>query len=226
MIPFYRTLTLSEISRASPETKVSWKNFQANELIFEPSSTHLSFATRSHANIERCLTIGRCQAVTGEFRNALALYARSLDLSSSALSIKSTATPKANDGPPKLDIASEDLQGFHHHIDGMVSQYRAVVELKNLMSQQKASTTDIYRPPIVERLREYPIEDVDLMKLVNFPPKLQPIPVKPLFLDVAWNYIDYPGRATSKVNGTPEVPKTAPQEEKEPAKKGWFGFGR
>jgi signal recognition particle subunit SRP68 len=147
-------------------------------------------------------------------------------LSSSALSTKSTATTEANDGPPKLDIASEDLQGFHHHIDGMVSQYRALVELKNLMNQQKASTTDIYRPPIVERLEEYPVEDVDLTKLVNFPPRLQPIPVKPLFFDLAWNYIDYPGRATSKVNGAPATPKSAAEEKKEPAKKGWFGFGR
>jgi signal recognition particle subunit SRP68 len=147
-------------------------------------------------------------------------------LSNSALSIISTATLKANDGPPKLDIASEDLQGFHHHIDGMVSRYRALVELKTLISQQKDSATAIYRPPIVERLREYPIEDVDLTKLVNFPPKLQPIPVKPLFLDLAWNYIDYPGHATSRANGGPEAPKTAAQEKKEPAKKGWFGFRR
>lgn len=178
-----------------------------------------------HANFQRCLTIGRCHAVTGEFKNALALYARSLDLSSSSLSIKSVATTRANDGPPKLDIDSKDLQGFHHHIDGMVSQYRALVELQNLMNQQKASTEGIYRPPIIERLEEYPMEDVDLTNLVNFPPKLQPIPVKPLFFDLAWNYIDYPGRATSTVNGAPAAPETAAVE-KEPAKKGWFGFVR
>lgn len=94
------------------------------------------------------------------------------------------------------------------------------------MDQQKAAAKDIHVPPLVERLGEYPVEDVDLTRLVNFPPNLQPIPVKPLFFDLAWNYIDYPGRGTAGVNGAPAPPKSAVEEKKEPAKKGWFGFGR
>ena len=55
---------------------------------------------------------------------------------------------------------------------------------------------------------------------------MEPIPVKPLFLDVAFNYIEYPGQ-TRKVNEkavngvVAEAAKVG--EEK---KKGWFGFGR
>jgi signal recognition particle subunit SRP68 len=50
--------------------------------------------------------------------------------------------------------------------------------------------------------------------------------VKPLFLDVAWNYIEYPGRSRKS-----QEPVPAKQEEKveeaKPAKKGgWFSFGR
>lgn len=161
----------------------------------------------------------------GEFRNALALYSRSLELTNSVLSTQAINETEASDSLSKLDVTSKDLQRFHGLIEGTVSQYRALVELKDLMDQQKASAKDIYVPPLVERLGEYPAEDIDLMKLVNFPPKLQPIPVKPLFFDLAWNYIDYPGRGTSGVNGTPAVPKTA-EVKKEPAKKGWFGFGR
>ena len=134
----------------------------------------------------------------------------------------SAATDEANEGPAKLDISPKTLQGFHQYVSGTVTQYRALVELKNLMDEQKASTKDIYTPPLVERLGEYPVEDVDLTKLVNFPPKLQTIPVKPLFLDLAWNYIDYP----RDVSGTPEAPKTTAEEKKEPAKKSWFSFGR
>lgn len=53
-----------------------------------------------------------------------------------------------------------------------------------------------------------------------------PVPVKPLFLDVAWNYVEYPGRKREldvgkTVNGVDEGVK---EEKKE--RKGWFGFGR
>jgi signal recognition particle subunit SRP68 len=62
------------------------------------------------------------------------------------------------------------------------------------------------------------------------------VPVKPLFLDVAWNYIEYPGRkaegkgVVGKVAETVKPVVNGVQEEaqaKEPEKKrGWFGFGR
>ncbi len=149
-----------------------------------------------------------------------------MDLSITALSVNSALTSEANEGLPKLDIDSKDLQGLHSCMDGMVTQYRALLELQNLMDQQRASAKDIYRPPLGERLEEYPLDDVDLTNLVNFPPKLQPIPVKPLFFDLAWNYIDYPGRVPPGVNGAPMAPKAAADEKKEPTKKGWFGFGR
>ena len=133
---------------------------------------------------------------------------------------------EAEDGPPKLDIGSDDSKRFQEYLSGLVSQCRALVELKNLMEQQKAETKGIYKPPLADRLGEYPVEDVDLTNLVNFPPKLQPIPVKPLFFDLAWNYIEYPGRPPTNVNGAPTAPKTGSEEKKEPARKGWFGFGR
>jgi len=69
-----------------------------------------------------------------------------------------------------------------------------------------------------------------MKNLVTYPPKLQPIPVKPLFFDLAWNYIDYPGRtpAAAAVNGAANSgaeSKGAAGEKKE-TRKGWFGFGR
>ena len=73
---------------------------------------------------------------------------------------------------------------------------------------------------------------VDLTNLVQYPPKIQPVPVKPLFLDVAWNYIDYPGRQTETVVGkvaeAVETVINGDHEERQPEqkKRGWFGFGR
>lgn len=84
--------------------------------------------------------------------------------------------------------------------------------------------------PLVQRLNDYPTPgvNVDLHNLVTYPPKIEPVPVKPLFFDVAWNYIDYSGRAKKAVeetaaatNGVTESPR--PDEKKS---RGWFGFGR
>jgi signal recognition particle subunit SRP68 len=91
---------------------------------------------------------------------------------------------------------------------------------------------------MIECLDVYPAHDADLKKLVTFPPRVEPVPVKPLFLDVAWNYIEYPGR---KAHAIPSATAPAARSgqgksgqgqaleqghDKGQAKKGWFGFGR
>jgi signal recognition particle subunit SRP68 len=137
-----------------------------------------------------------------------------------------SATNETKAAVLKFEVASDELTGFHRYTNGLVSQFRGLVELKALADQQKAAIKSIHRPPLAERLDEYPIDEVESSNLVNFPPKLQPVPIRPLFLDLAWNYIDYPGRSPSAVNGTPMVPKPAAEEKKEPAQRRWFGFGR
>jgi signal recognition particle subunit SRP68 len=81
---------------------------------------------------------------------------------------------------------------------------------------------------VVERLNEYPTSgSVDLKNLVTWPPKLKPVPVKPLFLDVAWNYVEYPGRAPAKQEPEPAKTEIEDAQPERPApKKGWFSFGR
>jgi signal recognition particle subunit SRP68 len=176
--------------------------------------------------LRRCLTIGHSRAVMEEPKNALALYARALSLSIKVLSIKALASSEAKGCLPKLDIEPDDLRDFSHYMEGLMSKYQALVELKNLIEQRRTGAKDVCMPPLAERLDQYPIEDVDLANLVNFPPKLQPVPVKPLFFDLAWNYIDYPGRAPSGVSDEPVTLKEAEEVKKESTKKGWFGFGR
>jgi signal recognition particle subunit SRP68 len=53
---------------------------------------------------------------------------------------------------------------------------------------------------------------------------MQPIPVKPLFLDVAWNYIDYPREGQQQAPTQPQAQAQAPEEETK-GRRGWFGFG-
>lgn len=89
----------------------------------------------------------------------------------------------------------------------------------------------------MERLDEYPAlgsGGVDLLNLVTYPPRVEAVPVKPLFFDVAWNYIEYPGRTRSGdrgggsgvVNGVGvgAAGGDGRTEEKKESRKGWFGF--
>ncbi|KAI4281474.1 MAG: hypothetical protein L6R35_005644 [Caloplaca aegaea] len=173
----------------------------------------------------RCLAIARSHMLHGKNRNALALLSRALHLSSQTLS--SSSDEPAAGGVPKLDLRPAETKFLNDLLERSVLQHRALVELENLTSAK--SQSNFKPPPMIERLDEYPPDGVDLTNLVTYPPKLQPVPVKPIFLDVAWNYIDYPGRpkrgtatAADRIIGGAE-PKQEPKKE---AKKGWFGFGR
>ena len=180
-------------------------------------------AKRSYFAALRCLAIARSHALLSETKNALALLSRALELSS-RLSPNPSSSQSSDGKPPNLDITPAQASNLHSLLQSLVSQHRALVELHNIQSASINKKTDPV-PPLIERLDEYPPTDVDLAKLVTYPPKIEPIPVKPLFLDVAFNYIEYPGRSrkpTEKaVNGVAEGAKGG--EEK---KKGWFGFGR
>lgn len=103
-----------------------------------------------------------------------------------------------------------DLQKFHDN--------SSIAAAKNMSTAA----------PLVQRLGDFPTPgvNVDLKNLVSYPPKIEPVPVKPLFFDVAWNYIDYPTTAKQAVEAKAAVSSMTPEKPKEEKKKGWFGFGR
>jgi signal recognition particle subunit SRP68 len=72
---------------------------------------------------------------------------------------------------------------------------------------------------VLERLDKYPEgKDFDFENgIVQWPPKVSPVPVKPVFLDVAWNFIEYPGDG-----GPRAVVETKEKESKAETKKGGF----
>jgi signal recognition particle subunit SRP68 len=129
--------------------------------------------------------------------------------------------------PPNITISATEAQALKDLLDGEVQHYRALVELSNLSQIQTSSAN---KGPLIERLNEYPSQGVDLENLVSYPPKLEPVPVKPLFFDAAWNYIEYPGREVEKaiqngVRGSSSA-ESKSAEQTAQQKKGWFGFGR
>ena len=176
---------------------------------------------------QRCLAIARSHSFLGSTKNALALFSRALEHSSLAnpSSLNQPTSPK----PPSLDLSPAQASSLQNLLRSLVTHYHALVELHNLASSS-ASKSGAKPSPLIENLDEYPTNGADLTNLVTYPPKVEPIPVKPLFLDVAWNYIEYPGRERNVtgngVNGLGDGAAKPVEEKKEAKKGGWFGFGR
>jgi signal recognition particle subunit SRP68 len=140
------------------------------------------------------------------------------------LNLAGSAIPQSTDleGPPKLDVSRAQSGTLESTLRELVAQYRGLVTLEQLLAEEASQSS---QRPVVERLQQFSASGVDLNNLVPYPPQMQPIPVKPLFLDVAWNYIDYPREGQQQ-----EVPHAAPtaaaSEEENKGRRGWFGFGR
>jgi signal recognition particle subunit SRP68 len=133
--------------------------------------------------------------------------------------------------PPNITISPSEVSFLKSLLDGEVQRHRALVELSNLSSTPPSSNAK-NTLPLIEKLSEYPASGtVNLQNLVTYPPKLEPVPVKPLFFDVAWNYIEYPGReiqekVPEKVVDAASATAGTAAEQAAQQKRGWFGFGR
>lgn len=214
---------------------------------------------------------------------ALALSSQALPVLSSNPAPPTTLTSAAASNDQEslltLEIRRETAKAVHNLLQGELTRQHALVELSDQLSSGQSKSSDPI-PSLIENLDHYPLNHggthtntnssgsgsgstgssnnspaatVNLNNLVIYPPQLEPVPVKPLFLDVAWNYIDYPGRARRT---TPSVPSganappsaaaaaagttkdkqqqqqqqsTAKKDEEAKAKegkRGWFSFGR
>ncbi|KAH9222137.1 signal recognition particle protein [Leptodontidium sp. 2 PMI_412] len=177
----------------------------------------------------KCLTIARSHALLSNPKNALALLARASEKCNTAHSQLESSMDTSDSSPPNISISPTEVRFLKGLLDGELQHYRALVELSNLNDNTPKSEEQANQRPLVESLNEYPVKSVNLENLVTYPPKLEPIPVKPLFFDAAWNYIEYPGRQIQeKVETSVQEPAAKGQTTEQTAqqKKGWFGFGR
>jgi signal recognition particle subunit SRP68 len=129
-------------------------------------------------------------------------------------------------GLKTIEVVRPDAEFLQNLLKGELQRSRALVEISNLRKHAGKGDPKAVSRPLIDRLSQYPSEGVDLENIVTYPPKMEPIPVKPLFLDVAWNYVQYPQKqgAQTKTAGNKASSKAA--EPEQPSKKGWFGFGR
>ncbi|RPA95997.1 hypothetical protein L873DRAFT_1812095 [Choiromyces venosus 120613-1] len=140
----------------------------------------------------KCSTIARSHAILSNRTNALALFARALShiTSSSPPPTHSAPTSQSHKG---LEITPIDSQALKTALENEVARFRALAEM-DLIAAKAAKTAGKGAGALVERLDQYPEGKIDFENgIVQWPPKVTPVPVKPVFLDVAFNFIEYPG---------------------------------
>ncbi|KAM0458161.1 hypothetical protein ACHAPV_001534 [Trichoderma viride] len=169
------------------------------------------------------LAVARSHAIIGNSANALALINRALSFSFKAVAKLPNTEAPPDELPLSLDISPASVKFLEQVIDGELQRHRAIVHVDNLRKMQAQSEEYKSHAPLVEKLHEYPLGGANLDNVVQFPPSLDVMPVKPIFLDVAWNYIQYPQKEAQAGN-TQAAP--ANEAEQPAQKRGWFGFGR
>lgn len=183
-------------------------------------------ATSQYFTALKCLAIGRSHIIVGNLVNALALIKHGSDQCQKAASVLSEApASQTHSSLRSVDVLPEDAKFLADLLAGEVQRYRALVEIDSLRKQGKAGGPRCDPSlPLAERLALYPADGVDLRNIVAYPPKLDPVPVKPVFMDIAYNYIDYPQKGKPEARAAEKTADKAAAPQ--PKKKGWFGFGR
>lgn len=175
----------------------------------------------------RSLAIGRSYSLTGGPANALALTKYACDQCQAALPFLSRVADDTDSLLRSIDVSRGDISFLHDLLNWELERCRAVVEISRLRKETEKGGGTAPKAPLVERLGEYPVDGVDLDNIVVYPPRIEAAPAKPLFLDVAWNYIEYPDRQMKADGRSQNKGSEKPTEaEEKPQKRGWFGFGR
>lgn len=153
----------------------------------------------------RCYYIAQVLTGLRRFREALAMLERCSTYTAESISNKLTDKPLSD----KLQILKKDIESckFEVHADSVLEDDDEQDEETKYTSSGKPYKD---KKPLVDRLEEYREDTQVLTKNPNIykmPPSMEAIPCKPLFFDLACNFIEFPnlddktGAADSKKQG-------------------------
>ncbi|KAL1902539.1 signal recognition particle subunit srp68 [Sporothrix stenoceras] len=206
-------------------------------------------ATAKYFVALKSLAIARSHTLAGNAANALALVKLANDQATEAApgltDADSESAQKKNSPLLSIHVSAADVSFLQNLLQAELQRARALVDIEK-QQPSAGGAAKAGALALSETLGEYPQgRAVDLENIVTYPPRIQAMPVKPIFLDIAWNYIDYPSKAggiagvASAVGAAvsvakselsqqaaPETSSTPPPQQEQPAKRGWFGFKR
>ncbi|BFZ62019.1 signal recognition particle subunit srp68 [Saitoella coloradoensis] len=166
-------------------------------------------AKLSYFKAQRASFLARSWAVQDEYKNALALFLRAL-----AYARRASGPLSVSVEADYVSVTAADVNNLVSKLVSEVSRTRALLTMNLLTAPTEATEPNA----LIYALNEYPDLSVplDLGRLVELPPKFQAVPVKPVFFDIAYNYIGY-----ETAQGLEDEPLAAQhKDEGVPTKKG------
>ncbi|CAG9786272.1 unnamed protein product [Diatraea saccharalis] len=153
----------------------------------------------------RCFYIAQVLTGLRRFREALAMLERSNNYTNESLNSKLNDQQLSD----KLQVLKKDIESckFEVHADSVLEDDDEQDEENKYTSSGKSYKE---KKPLVDRLDEYREDTQALTKNPNIykmPPAMEAIPCKPLFFDLACNFVEFPnlddktGAADSKKQG-------------------------
>lgn len=144
---------------------------------------------------KRVELIGQTYFLAGENKQALALYQKAYELL--------TSLPKLDTLTefPQGVLSKEQLDAAVSHINTRTIQLQAVLTAEQLKLERNANAFSEITA-VIDSINTYPSSltvDEITKNLVKFDHNLEPIFVKPVFFDIAFNYIDYDTGSKSSV---------------------------
>jgi signal recognition particle subunit SRP68 len=175
-------------------------------------------AKSSYFRMLRTTSIACSHALLGNRKNALALFYRAHQYISSALPYLQTQSSETSHRG--LEISPIQAKSQQESLAEQLARYHALVEIDTISEKNTQVGGQHYS--VLDRLDQWP-EKVNFQNIVHWPPRVQPVPVKPVFLDIAWNFIQYPGTDIAKIQQQ-EQQTLEQQAEKEEERKSLLGL--
>jgi len=140
----------------------------------------------------RCYYIAQTCVVAKRWKEALALYERVFSYVDQAVKCYANT---ANSRPKERQQELEALEALRKEVDGMKYSCHASSILDSHDLNTEPQRVPKNNKPLEDRLDFY-LEDASLTSkrpnLTKFPPDFEPIACKPLFFDVALNFVEFP----------------------------------
>ncbi|KAG0247892.1 signal recognition particle subunit srp68 [Mortierella polycephala] len=179
----------------------------------------------------RCFFTATAYSKLSRHAEAIALFDRAQAYATQIRSGLGRSGGGSASEPDSFNVMESELQEIESKIRGRKCQVHAAWYLENGQEdnnvEEKLSSMTLDEktqdePALIKRLDTYPPSitsktNPTVPHLVDFPPALQPIPAKPLFFDIAFNYMDYNHDALAERSGHPKA------SQNESSSGGWFG---
>lgn len=131
-------------------------------------------------------------------RNTLALYHLALTHVSRSLPYFPASSSLDASNIHSLSITSIHATQLKSFLEALVTRFTALIQLQEYNNANVSGAKD--HPPLIDTLNKYS-ENVNFGRLVPLPPRIEGVPVKPIFFDIAWNFVGYPGQTEEKAGG-------------------------